>query len=431
MSRICKSILRNGINVITEEMTDIGSVTIGVWVKIGSRHEDASECGISHFIEHLLFKGTKRRSAINIVKEIESVGGILNAFTGREYTCFYVKVLSKDISLAIDLLSDILINSRFADKEIEKERCVILQEIKMVEDTPDDLVHDIFFKAILKGHPMGRPILGEIQNINSIKRKDIISYFKRFYNSDRIIITAAGNLKHKEITRILNTSFGRVERRSIDKPVSTPVFHPCVMLKKRNLEQVHLCLGVPTLPQSHPDRYKLYLLNTMLGGGMSSRLFQEIREKRGLAYSVYSYLNLHQDIGSLVVYAGTSSDDFADVVKLIIKEFVELSKGLERKELTMAKEQLIGNMMIGLESSDNRMTKLAKDEIYFKKVVPLDEIISNIKRVTTPSLRSVARKLLNPDASTLVAIGRVNKGGLPGVFRGKILYGLGKDIQKQ
>jgi predicted Zn-dependent peptidase len=430
MSRIYKSILKNGINVITEEMTDIGSVAIGVWVKIGSRYEDANECGVSHFIEHLLFKGTKKRSAIDIAKEIESVGGMLNAFTGREYTCFYVKVLSKDTSLAVDLLSDILINSRFANKELEKERSVILQEIKMVEDTPDDLVHDIFFKAILKGHPMGRPILGEVQNINSIKRKDVISYFKRFYIPGRIIITAAGNLNHKEITRFLNTSFGRVKRRSIDIHVSSPVFHPALFLKKRNLEQVHLCLGVPSLSQSHPDRYKLYLLNTMLGGGMSSRLFQEIREKRGLAYSVYSYLNLHRDVGSLVVYAGTSSDAFAEVVKLIIKEFAKLSDGVEKQELNMAKEQLIGNMMIGLESSENRMTKLAKDEMYFKRIIPLDEIMSNIKRATVSSLRNIARKILDPDAFTLVAIGRVNKSGLPEIFKDRIIHRLAEDAQK-
>ncbi|MFQ5586119.1 MAG: M16 family metallopeptidase [Thermodesulfobacteriota bacterium] len=417
MSRIRKATLRNGIKVITEEMADIGSVTVGVWVKNGSRHENAGEGGLSHFIEHLLFKGTKRRNAIDIAKEVESVGGVINAYTGLEYTCFYVKLLSKDLPIAVDLLSDIVINSRFAEKEIERERGVILQEIKMVEDTPDDLIHDLFLKALWKGHPMGRPVLGEIENIKTFTRGDILSFFERVYNPASIIIAIAGNLRHREVVRLLDDAFGGMERGAAETVTSTPTPSPGTILERRKLEQVHLCFGVPTIPRGHPDRYKLYLLNTILGGGMSSRLFQEIREKRGLAYSVCSYLHLHQDVGSLVVYVGTSSDAFPKVVRLIVKGCREITESIGRQELSMAKEQLIGNMMLGLESSENRMSKLAKDEIYFGRVVPLDEIASSIRRVTTATLKSVAKRVFRPNAFTLAALGEVESRGLPRVLQ--------------
>src|SRR3989337_2612014 len=288
MSKIQKTTLRNGLKIISEEMPDIQSASIGVWVNIGSRNEDSKKNGISHFIEHLLFKGTEKRTALDIAREIESVGGVLNAFTGREYTCFYAKILNKDLPKAIDLLSDIFINSRFDRNEMDRERLVVLQEIKMVEDTPDDLIHDIFAERFWEGHPLGWSILGPAKNIKSMDRMSVLKYFKDQYAARNVFITAAGGLSHSKVARLLKPAFGSLKKSEAPAQLMTPVAEPGVKLIQKDLEQVHMCLGVPAPPQSHPDRYKLYLMNTILGGGMSSRLFQEIREKRGLAYSVYT-----------------------------------------------------------------------------------------------------------------------------------------------
>ncbi|NOS36158.1 MAG: insulinase family protein [Deltaproteobacteria bacterium] len=419
MSRIRNATLGNGITVLTEEMADIGSVTLGVWIKNGSRHENSGEGGLSHFIEHLLFKGTKRRDSIDIAREVESVGGVINAFTSLEYTCFYVKLLSKDLPMGVDLLSDIVINSRFAEKEIERERGVILQEIKMVEDTPDDLIHDLFLKTLWKGQAMGRPVLGEAEDISSFTRKDILSYYKNAYHPSSIIISVAGNFKHRKLLRLIDDVFGGMMEGPTNGAVTAPLPVSGVNLQRRNLEQVHLCLGVPTVSRAHNDRYKLYLLSTILGGGMGSRFFQEIREKRGLAYSVYSYLHLHRDVGNFVVYVGTSSDSFTKVIRLILKGFKDISDSIGRKELSIAKEQFIGNMMLGLESSENRMSKLAKDEIYYGRVVPFDEIASSIRKVSGSSLRNMANSIFRPGAFTLAALGDVEEKGLPRALKSR------------
>ncbi|MBI5328405.1 MAG: insulinase family protein [Deltaproteobacteria bacterium] len=412
MSKIYKTQLKNGLKIITEEMPDIQSASIGIWVNIGSKHESTVKNGISHFIEHLLFKGTEKRTALDIAREIESVGGMLNAFTGRENTCFYAKVLSKDIPLAVDLLSDIFMNSKFDKKELEKERLVVLQEIKMVEDTPDDLIHDIFAMTLWKGHPLGMPVLGTLQTINSIKRDDIVSYFKQSYLPHAVIITAAGNIEHKRLLKLLKP-FEKMLDYDLKPPIKylkSPISHSGTALEQRNLEQVHLCLGVPSPNQAHSDRYKVYLLNTLLGGGMSSRLFQEIREKRGLAYSVYSYLNLCSDVGSLVVYAGTAPDTFCKVVELILKELnVFIKKEVPKAELQSAKEQLKGGMLLGLETSESRMTKLARDEIYFKRTVTVKEIVNGIDKVTAKDIMKLANEVFNPEKITIAAIGKVKE----------------------
>ncbi|MBI3399435.1 MAG: insulinase family protein [Deltaproteobacteria bacterium] len=409
MSRIYKTTLKNGLKIITEEMPDIQSASIGIWVSIGSRNEDNSKNGISHFIEHLLFKGTKKRTALDIAQEIESVGGVLNAFTGRENTCFYAKVLSKDIPLAVDILSDIFLNSTFDEKELEKERMVVLQEIKLVEDTPDDLIHDIFAKAFWKGHPLGMPVLGNFQTVKSINRNDVVSYYKQSYMPHALIITAAGNLQHKKLLKLLKP-FEKVPHYQTIRKTSVPVSCPGIVFEQKNLEQVHLCLGTPSPNQAHPDRYKIYLLNTLLGGGMSSRLFQEIREKRGLAYSVYSYLNLCLDAGSLVIYAGTAPDTFGKVLKLILKVlYTFLQKEIGKKELLSAKEQLKGSMLLGLETSESRMTKLARDEIYFNRIVTLKEITEGIDKVTAKDILNLAKNIFNPQKITLAAIGKVKE----------------------
>ncbi len=418
MSRIHSTVLENGIKIITEEMPDVESSSIGIWVSTGSRKEPPAKNGITHFIEHLLFKGTERRTALDIAREIESVGGVLNAFTSREYTCFYAKVINKDLPLAIDILTDILLNSRFDPSEIEKERMVVLQEIKMVEDTPDDLIHDLFTERFWNSHPLGRPVLGSTEVISSIKRGDILRYFRAHYHSNTVFVTAAGGFKHREVAKLLASSIHRMASRWQGRPSrKTPLPRPGVRLIKRTLEQVHLCMGVPVPPQPHPDRYKVYLLNTILGGGMSSRLFQEIREKRGLVYSVYSYLNLYTDAGSLVAYAGTSAENFGNVVGFILDEFQRLGSDMTEEELRNAKEQLKGGILLGLETSDNRMTRLARDEIYFGKVMKIRDIIRGIERVRLDDVRGLASMVLKPENLTLVAMGNIKRSMLPGFIR--------------
>ncbi|HBO84731.1 MAG: zinc protease [Deltaproteobacteria bacterium GWC2_42_11] len=417
MSKIQKTRLENGIHVITEEVHDFQSASIGIWVNIGSRDEMENENGVSHFIEHLLFKGTEKRSARDIAREIESVGGILNAFTGREYTCFYAKVLGDDIPLAIDLLSDIFLNSRFAQKEVEKERLVVLQEIKMIEDTPDDLVHDIFAANFWKGHSIGMPVIGSADIIKSIKRDAILRYFRNAYLPHTVIITAAGNLKHSKLVRLLRRSFEEMECRPFNRKIKQAKPAPFLVLERKKLEQVHICLGVPSPSQSEPARYKAYLLNTILGGGMSSRLFHEIREKRGLAYSVYSYLNLYLDAGALVVYAGVSKDNTKRTIDLILKEVGKLRREpVSQDELNIAKEQLKGGMLLGLETTENRMTKLARDEIYFKRTVPIREIIREIEKVTQDDLMELASDMFANGSIGMVAMGDVSRKNIPGTF---------------
>ncbi|HEY4707040.1 MAG: zinc protease [Deltaproteobacteria bacterium GWA2_55_10] len=413
MSLVQKTRLESGIAVITEEMPDVESSSIGIWVNTGSRYETRGVNGVSHFIEHLLFKGTEKRTALDISREIESVGGVLNAFTGREYTCFYAKILNKDLPKAIDLLSDIFINSRFDRNEMDRERLVVLQEIKMVEDTPDDLIHDLFAERFWEGHPLGWSILGPSKNIKTLDRASVLKYFKDQYAAHNVFITAAGGLSHSKVTRLLKPAFGKIKKSAAPSQLMTPVAEPGVKLIKKDLEQVHMCLGVPVPPQSHPDKYKLYLMNTILGGGMSSRLFQEIREKRGLAYSVYTYLNLCKDAGALVCYAGTTRDKFAEVSGLVLKEFERLAKDMTPLELKNAKEQLKGGMLLGLETSDSRMMKLARDEIYFGRAVSVKEIVGEIDKVTLAEMKRSAAELLSPERITMTAIGKVSSRHLP------------------
>lgn len=420
MPLIQKTVLDSGIKVITEEMPGVESSTIGIWVTSGSRNETPASSGVSHFIEHLLFKGTERRSALDISREIESVGGVLNAFTGREYTCFYVKVLNKDLPLAIDLLSDIFINSRFDKVEMEKEKMVVLQEIKMVEDTPDDIIHDTFAERFWPNHPLGRPILGTSETIKSMERADILEYFNSHYISGNVLITAAGGLRHTKVMRLVGKAFKKVKKIGVKKELGAPKPKSGVKLVKKELEQVHICIGVPVPPQPHPDRYGIYLINTILGGGMSSRLFQEVREKRGLAYSVYTYLSLCKDAGALVAYAGASPESLPEVARLILREFGRCAKGVTKEELDNAREQLKGGMLLGLETSDNRMTKLARDEMFFGKVVPVRELVKGIDGVTLAGLGRLAKRIFAPSGLTVVAMGKVSPKLLPKSLANKV-----------
>jgi predicted Zn-dependent peptidase len=406
-----KSLLNNGIRIISENMPHVHSVSIGIWVTTGSRHESAETNGIAHFIEHLLFKGTDKRSALDIAREIDSVGGVLNAFTCREYVCFYVKILSEYLEKAVDLLSDIFLNSTFDPEELEKERKVILQEIWMVKDNPDNYIHDLFYQNFWKNHPLGKSILGTEESVKNLTRDTLLNYKNEHFMAGNIIVTAAGNVDHDKLASLLNNQFCGMPAGNSRDDLKIPLYNKKIDAIDKDLEQVHLCLGTKALPQNHPLRYESYILNTIIGGSMSSRLFQEIRENKGLAYSVYSYVSSHSDAGSLIVYAGASQEKVNEIIDITLAELKKLkTENIPEQELKHAKEHLKGNLLLSLESCDNRMTKLAKNEIYFGRNIPINEITGNIEKVTSSSLLHLSKELFVAEYFTLQLIGRT--GGL-------------------
>jgi len=405
---IKKTTLNNGIRVITERIPYASSVSIGIWVANGSRHERRESNGVAHFIEHLLFKGTNRRSSLDIAREIDSVGGVLNAFTSREYVCYYAKVLDKFLPKAVDLLTDIFLHSTFDPEEIEKERRVVLQEINMMEDTPDDLIHDLFHQHFWKGHPLGMSILGDAESVTGLSRESIVAYKEQMYRGDDVIVTAAGNLSHDKLIPLLEEFLLTVAPGNGRVESAPPVYQRRIELIEKDLEQIHVCLGLKGVQQSHPQRYDAFIMNAILGGSMSSRLFQEVREKSGLAYSVYSYIASHADAGSLVVYAGASPENSAQLLEIMLREIGRFKREpVPAEQLDGAREQLKGNLLLSLESSDNRMSRLAKNEIYFGTPLPLSEIMDGFDRVTSESIQSLAVEILDNSALTLVMLGRV------------------------
>jgi predicted Zn-dependent peptidase len=409
-----KTTLENGIQVITEEIPHVHSVSVGIWVKAGSRDEQRGENGISHFIEHMLFKGTERRSAHQIAKEIDAVGGVLNAFTSKEFSSFYAKVLAEHLPVALDLLFDLFLNSLFSSEELERERQVIVQEISMVEDTPDEYIHDLFTQSFWPRHPLGFPILGRLETISQMNRKKLLEFFHEHYLGMEPIFVAAGNLKHENLLRPVQEALGRVKPRGKKRRSPPPRPHPHLLVKSKKLEQVHLVLGTQGLSATHPQRYAFSVLNTLLGGGMSSRLFQEIREKRGLAYSVYSFLSSFIDSGMLGVYVGTGENTLTRVLQLILREIKKLSENsLKPKELRSAKEQLKGNLLLSLENMDSRMGRLAKNELYFHRFVSTEEIIEGIEKVKAEEVNALADQTFEPGSLSLTILGPVTEKAIP------------------
>ena len=409
-----KTTLDNGIQVITEEIPGVHSVSVGVWVQAGSRDEHPEENGISHFIEHMLFKGTKRRSPQQIAKEIDAVGGVLNAFTSKEFSSFYAKVLTEHLPVALDLLFDLFLNSRFSVEELEKERQVIVQEINMIEDTPDEYIHDLFSEAFWAGHPLSYPILGRLDTIGRMNRRQLKDFFVQHYLSVRPILVAAGNLKHENFLRPVEKALGKINPRPKERKKWPPRLHPNLLVKNKKLEQVHLLLGTQGLAAVHPQRYAVSILNTILGGGMSSRLFQEIREKRGLAYSVYSFLSSFVDSGMLGVYVGTGEKTLNRVLQIILREMHKLAEVyLKPQELRAAKEQLKGNLLLSLESTDSRMGRLAKNEIYFQRFIKTEEIIEGIEKVSAAEVCQLAQQIFRPQFLSLTALGPVTEKEIP------------------
>ncbi len=405
-----KEVLPNGLSIVTEVMPAVRSVSIGIWVRTGSRHEREPENGITHFLEHMVFKGTENRTAEDIARSADAIGGHLDAFTAKECTSFSVKVLDEHLPRAFDVLSDLVKNPLFRAEDIAKESQVVQEEIKMVEDTPDDLVHEIFTQSYWRGHALGRPILGTRRTVRSFDRRHLLDYFHRHYAPQNMLITAAGNLRHKQIVDLVSKAFAGIPSGKPLANEKAPVPHPIIRRRqKKNLEQAHILLGAPAYSNSHDKRYACYIMNTIMGGGMSSRLFQNIREKRGLAYAVFSGLSSFRDAGYLTVYAGTAKDHVREVVQLVIEEFHRMkTQPLTEAELQHAKDYLKGSMLLGLESTTSRMSNLARQEMYFGRNVSMDEIARRVDAVTAPEVLDVANELLDPSRSGLTILGPMN-----------------------
>ena len=399
-----RTVLPNGVRVLTESVPQFVSTSLGIWVENGSRYEDPTENGISHFLEHLFFKGTERRSAKRIAEEIDAVGGVLNAFTGKEYTCYYAKVLREDLPLALDVLSDLFLHSTFDPDEIERERTVVLQEISEIEDTPDDYVHDLFNRRFWPGHPLSMPICGSAQTVGDMKRDDFLAFIGRRYRPDRIVVSAAGGVDHDRLVESVAAAFGSLSGATEKPRFSPPRPQPGLEVFEKDLEQVHMNLGVPGISHDDPRRYAAFVMNTALGGGMSSRLFQEVREKRGKAYSIASFLSSYVGAGYLAVYTGLSASCVAEVLEVIANELSKMRRdGLAPDELARAKSQIKGNMLLALESSDSRMGRIAKNELYYGHDVSPEEVAREIDAVGAEDVLAIARDLFR-DGQVAVAL---------------------------
>jgi predicted Zn-dependent peptidase len=413
-----KSVLPNGIRIVTERMPHVRSVAVGVWVETGSRHEPAERGGMSHLIEHLVFKGTASRTAEAIARAMDSVGGQMDAFTTKEYTCFYVQVLDEHLALAVDLLTDILLHPLFDAEELEREKSVVLQEIKMVEDTPDDLIHDLFAAHVWDGHPLGRPILGRREAVQAYDREVVHRHFEQHYVPPRIIIAVAGNVTHDRVVDLFAAGFDGFARPDGRCDTPAPPMRPGVNIVPKDLEQVHLVLGFPGLPHAAPERYALFLLNDIIGGSMSSRLFQEVRERQGLVYSIHSGVQAFSDTGTLYVYAATDAPNFARVLKSILKEIRSLKKdGVSADDLRRAKDHLKGSLMLSLESTSSRMNRLAKHEMHFGSFLTLDEMLRAIDAVKHEDVQALVSELLAEERFALTTYGPLDRRNLPREFR--------------
>jgi predicted Zn-dependent peptidase len=392
---IRRTTLPNGMVILTEEMPHLRSVAMGAWVRTGSRHEAPEINGISHFVEHMVFKGTANRSAQRIARDVDAIGGNLDAFTGKETVCFNMKVLDEHTPRALDILSDLVLHPTFAEEEIRRERGVILEEIKMDEDNPDYLVHEIFTQNFWHGNALGRPILGTVKTVGGFEKPTIVDFYKSRFHGGNVVFSAAGHIDHDEFVDMVMERFGAL-------PPGEPIHTEA-------LEQVQLCLGVPARPLADESRYISLLMNTILGGGMSSRLFQTVREEHGLAYSIYSDMSPYRDTGSLCVFAGTSADKTVELVKLVTQEFRRMKEEpVEAEELRRAKDQLKGNLLLSLESSGARMSNLARQQMYFDHFFGPQEILDNVEAVTVEDVQQMAQSLFDPERIALTMLGRLD-----------------------
>lgn len=404
--------MKNGIRIVTEEIPYVNSVSVGIWVRVGSRNEIIENNGVSHFIEHMLFKGTKNRSAKEIANSIDKIGGQLNAFTSKESTCYYAKVLDSHFDIALDVLSDMFLQSNFSQEEIDKEKGVIIEEISMYEDSPEDLVHDLFSQGVWSANPLGMAILGTEESLDRIDRKRLVSYFDSNYIPENIVISVVGNIKHETVVEKVEGRFGHlsdVKKRS--SIIEKPDFSPVKITKNKDTEQVHLCLGFEGIETEHELFYPLLTMNNIFGGAMSSRLFQKIREDRGLAYSVFSYPSSYEDCGLFSIYAGMKPTQLKNVTQLILEEINILKdKGLTEEELFDSKEQMKGSYTLGLESTSGRMISIGKNELMNNKIHSPSEVLEKIDKVDMDSVNKAIELIFNLDRMGGAVIGTFEKG---------------------
>jgi predicted Zn-dependent peptidase len=407
---IQRHVLPNGLVVVTETMPHVRSVSVGVWVRSGSRRESPHQNGLAHFLEHMVFKGTERRTAEEIARSMDSVGGMLDAFTAKELTCFNAKVLDEHLPIAFDVISDLILRPLFDPGDVEKEKQVVLEEIKMDQDNPENVLHELFTEGFWPDHPLGRPIVGTPETVRSFDSEALFNYYGSWFAPDRLVLTAAGNVTHDRLLELVDREFSAL-RPAGPLPGALPpqTGAPIHLEKKRDLEQIHLCIGVPSYPLAHEGRYAVAVLNNLLGGGMSSRLFQNVREKQGLAYAVFSELTPYSDAGILSVYAGTALETAGKVVDLVVKEFRDLKESsVPEEELRRAKDHLKGSIMLSLESTSSRMSNLARQELYFERFYSLDEILASIEAVTREEVQSIAREFFRTDQIAATVLGSLN-----------------------
>jgi predicted Zn-dependent peptidase len=402
--------LPNGLVVITETMQHVRSVSVGIWVRNGSRREVQAENGLAHFLEHMVFKGTERRSAEHIAREMDSVGGMLDAFTSKEQICFNAKVLDEHLPIAFDVLADLVLRPKLDSDDVKKERQVVLEEIKMDLDNPEYLLHDLFTRGFWPEHSLGRPILGTPETVRGFDREAVRLRFQDWFAPDHIVVTAAGSITHEQVLALVEKEFGHLKPLVTKEEDPAPTTAAPIQLEsKRDLEQVHICVGVPSLPIAHERRFGIAVLNNLLGGGMSSRLFQKIREKQGLAYAVFSELTPYSDAGMLSVYAGTAKETVGQVLDMTIAEFRAMKESpVSDEELLRAKNHLKGSLMLSLESTSSRMSNLARQELYFHRFSSLDEILASIEAVTREEVQSLAQQFFQPERIAATVLGPLN-----------------------
>ena len=408
-----RTILPSGLRIVTEEVSTVRSATFGVWVNVGSRDETSPVAGASLFLEHLLFKGTKTRTAMEISSSIEAVGGEMNAFTGKEYTCFYARVIDVDLPLAVDVISDLITSSVVAASDVDAERNVVLEEIAMRDDDPSDLIHDLYLEAYYGDSELGRPILGTIDSIKGMSRNSVFNYYKKRYRPEDLVIAVAGNIKHKKVVRMVEEAMSK--DNFLDVPSAKPNLRAATHSKvpgvgkvgilDKKTEQAHLLLGGQGVERNDDRRFALSVLASALGGGMSSRLFQEVREKRGLAYSVYSYVQQFAGSGTLAFYAGCQPSKAVEVVKIIRDITMDVAEhGLTEEEITRAKGAVSGSLVLSQEDTGSQMSRIGKSELVYGEVMTFDEILSRVKSVTPADVRAIASEIL-PKPSTLAIVG--------------------------
>ena len=406
------STLANGVRVLTEAMPHVRSATIGIWADIGSAAEPPAQRGISHLVEHMLFNGTQRRSAQQIAQEMDGIGGNLNAFTDKESTCYYAHVMDRHMPIAIDILGDMFLHSTFAEDELRKEQQVILEEIKMYDDSPDEMIHDLFVRTMWRGSQLGEPTIGYAETVTGIDRSTLRDWLGARYAPQTVVVTAAGNLDHDEVVAMIEKAFAGYTGHAVRPIADRPLLTPDVVLTHKDTEQAYVMLGTQGLSMRDQDRYALSVLDTILGGGMSSRLFQEVREKRGLAYSVYSFQQSYRDAGLFGVYAGTSPDRVQECIDVILEQLDRVHDGVTDAEVALAREHLKGNLTLALESTASRMMRLGRNELVYERQIGTEEIETHIDAVTRADVEKVAREVLRPQSRGLCVLGPIEPGSI-------------------